>query len=91
MEGFVFNTRRPLFADWRVRDALIHAFDFEFVNRAVTQGQQPRRTSYFANSELAMGSGPADPAERALLEPYRDSLVPNALEAYALPVSNGSP
>lgn len=91
MEGFVFNTRRPLFADWRVRDALLHAFDFDFVNRAVTQGQQPRRTSYFSNSELAMGSGPADPAERALLEPYRDSLVPDALEAYALPVSDGSP
>lgn len=91
MEGFVFNTRRPLFADWRVRDALLHAFDFEFVNRAVTQGQQPRRTSYFSNSELAMGAGPADPGVRALLEPYRDSLVPGALEAYALPSSDGSP
>lgn len=91
MEGFVFNTRRPLFADWRVRDALLHAFDFEFVNRTVTQGQQPRRMSYFANSELAMGPDAADPAVRALLEPYQDSLVPGALEAYALPVSDGSP
>jgi peptide/nickel transport system substrate-binding protein len=31
MEGFVFNTRRPIFQDWRVRDALLHAFNFEFV------------------------------------------------------------
>ena len=38
MEGFVFNTRRPLFQDWRVRDALLHAFNFEFVNRTLNGG-----------------------------------------------------
>ena len=89
MEGFVFNTRRPIFADWRVRDALLHAFDFEFVNQTQTGGVLPRRPSYFGNSALAMGEGPADGRVRDLLEPFRDSLPPDALDAYALPVSEG--
>ncbi|WP_442885313.1 extracellular solute-binding protein [Amaricoccus sp.] len=91
MEGFVFNLRRPVFEDWRVRDALLHAFNFEFVNRTLNGGAFPRRTSYFANSELAMGEGPAEGRVRALLEPFADSLLPDALEAYALPASDGSP
>ena len=70
MEGFVFNTRRPIFADWRVRDALIHAFNFEFVNQTLNGGALPRRTSYFANSALAMQPGPAEGRVRELLEPF---------------------
>jgi peptide/nickel transport system substrate-binding protein len=90
MEGFVFNTRREIFADWRARDALLHAFNFEFVNQTLNQGVFPRRTSYFANSALAMEQGPAGPEVRALLEPFADTLLPGTLEAYALPVSDGS-
>ena len=60
MTGFVMNTRQPEFQDWRVRDALIHAFNFEFINDALTGGQQPRITSYFSNSPLAMTEGPAE-------------------------------
>jgi len=90
MEGFVFNTRRPLFADIRVRDALIHAFNFEFINQTLNGGALPRRTSYFANSVLAMGDGPAGPEVAALLAPFADGLAPDALEAYALPASDGS-
>ncbi|MCB1403513.1 MAG: ABC transporter substrate-binding protein, partial [Rhodobacteraceae bacterium] len=48
MEGFVFNLRRPIFQDWRVRDALLHAFNFEFVNQTLNGGAFPRRASYFA-------------------------------------------
>jgi peptide/nickel transport system substrate-binding protein len=91
MEGFVFNTRREIFRDIRVRDALIHAFNFEFINQTLNQGMFPRRESYFANSALAMGDGPAEPEIRALLEPYRDELAPDVFEAYALPRSDGSP
>jgi peptide/nickel transport system substrate-binding protein len=91
MEGFVFNTRRPVFQDWRVRDALIHAFNYEFVNQTLNAGAFPRRASYFANSELAMGDGPAAGRVLELLEPYREGLTPGALEAYALPVADGSP
>jgi peptide/nickel transport system substrate-binding protein len=91
IDGFVFNTRREIFADWRVREALIQAFNFEFINRTLTGGVQPRITSYFSNSVLGMTPGtPAEGRERALLAPFADSLLPGALEGYALPVSDGS-
>ncbi|MCE2736765.1 MAG: extracellular solute-binding protein [Rhodobacter sp.] len=91
IEGFVFNTRREIFADWRVREALIQAFNFEFINRTLTGGVQPRITSYFSNSVLGMTPGaPAQGRERALLAPFADSLLPGALDGYALPVSDGS-
>ncbi len=90
MEGFVFNTRRPVFRDWRVRDALLHAFNFEFINQTLNGGAQPRRASYFANSALGMGGGPAEGRVRDLLAPFADDLVPGALDAYALPASDGS-
>ncbi|MCA3511908.1 MAG: ABC transporter substrate-binding protein [Rhodobacter sp.] len=91
IEGFVFNTRREIFADWRVREALIQAFNFEFINRTLTGGVQPRITSYFSNSVLGMTPGaPAQGRERALLAPFADTLLPGALDGYALPVSDGS-
>lgn len=90
MEGFVFNTRRPIFQDWRVREALILAFNFEFVNQTLTGGVLPRRASYFANSRLGMGTGPAEGRVRELLAPHAAELPPGALDAYALPVSDGS-
>src|SRR6056297_1200980 len=79
--GFVMNTRRAPFDDWRVRDALIHAFNFEFINAAT----QPRITSYFSNSVLGMEDGPAEGRVRALLEPFAADLLPGALEGYSLP------
>lgn len=91
IEGFVMNTRRPLFQDWRVREALIQAFNFEFINQTLTGGVQPRIQSYFSNSVLGMTPGaPAEGRERALLEPFADTLLPGALDGYALPVSDGS-
>jgi peptide/nickel transport system substrate-binding protein len=90
MEGFVFNTRRPIFQDLRVRDALLHAFNFEFVNRTLNGGAFPRRESYFSNSPLGMDEVPADARVRALLAPFGDELAPDVLEAYALPASDGS-
>ena len=91
IDGFVFNTRREIFADWRVREALIQAFNFEFINRTLTGGVQPRITSYFSNSVLGMTPGtPAEGREQALLAPFADSLLPGALEGYALPFSDGS-
>ena len=91
IDGFVFNTRREIFADWRVREALIQAFNFEFINQTLTGGVQPRITSYFSNSVLGMTPGtPAEGREQALLAPFADSLLPGAIEGYALPVSDGS-
>ncbi|MBZ8119380.1 extracellular solute-binding protein [Roseovarius sp. LXJ103] len=88
--GFVMNTRNAALSDWRVREALIHAFNFEFINDALTGGRQPRITSYFSNSVLGMEPGPAPAPVRALLEPFADSLLPGTLEGYALPVSDGT-
>ena len=90
MTGLVMNTRNPFFADWRVRDAMIHAFNFEFINETITGAAQDRITSYFDNSELAKQPGPATGQVRAFLEPYADALPPGALEGYDLPVADGS-
>ena len=88
--GFVLNTRRPPLDDIRVRDALLHAFNFEFINDTLTGGRQPRITSYFSNSELGMRSGPANGRVRDLLIPFAETLPQEALDGYALPQSNGS-
>lgn len=90
IQGMVMNTRRAPFDDWRVRDALIHAFNFEFINNAINAGEEPRIRSYFSNSVLGMSDGPAEGKVRELLEPFADELLPGALEGYALPVSDGS-
>lgn len=90
MTGLVMNTRRAPFDDWRVREAMIQAFNFEFINETLTGGALPRITSYFSNSELAMAKGPAEGRVRALLEPFAEELPPGTLEGYALPVSDGS-
>jgi len=88
--GFVMNTRNAPLGDWRVREALIHAFNFEFINDTLTGGRQPRITSYFSNSVLGMEPGPAPAPIRALLEPFENSLLPGTLEGYTLPVSDGT-
>ncbi len=88
--GFVMNTRLPQFSDIRVRDAMIHAFNFEFINDAMTGGAQPRITSYFSNSPLAMQDGPATGRVLEFLEPFADQIPADAISGYALPVSDGS-
>lgn len=90
MTGFVMNTRRPPLDDWRVREALITAFNFEYINDTLTGGRQPRITSYFSGSELGMDHGPATGRVRALLEPYADTLLPGTLDGYSLPVGDGT-
>lgn len=88
--GLVMNTRNPLFEDWRVREALIRAFNFEFINQTLNGGDLPRITSYFSNSQLSMQDGPAEGRVREMLEPYGGEILPGAIEGYALPVSDGT-
>jgi peptide/nickel transport system substrate-binding protein len=91
IEGLVFNTRHAIFADWRVRQALIEAFNFELVNQTLNGGATPRIQSYFSNSELGAPAGePATGRVAELLAPFKDQLLPGALEGYALPVSDGT-
>ena len=70
MQAFIFNTRRPIFQDRRVRRALAFAFDFEWTNKNLFYGAYTRTKSYFSNSELASRGLPAGD-ELALLERYR--------------------
>ena len=88
--GLVMNTRRDVFSDWRVREAMIQAFNFEFINQVLNGGQAPRITSYFSNSELGMRPGKADGQVADLLAPFADELPPGTIEGYELPVSDGS-
>jgi microcin C transport system substrate-binding protein len=89
MQGFVFNTRRALFQDPRVRQALAYAFDFEWTNRTVMYGQYDRTESYFSNTELAAEGLPSE-AELELLEPFRDQLPDEVFtEVYQAPSTDG--
>lgn len=88
--GLVMNLRNPLFADWRVREALILAFNFEYMNEVITGNAQRRITSYFSGSELGMSHSAAEGRVKALLEPFAADLPVGALEGYALPVSDGT-
>ncbi len=90
MTGFVMNTRRAPFDDWRVREAMLLAFNFEYMNDTITGGRQKRITSYFSGTELGMRPGPAEGRVRDLLEPFAAELLPGTLEGYALPVGDGS-
>lgn len=90
MTGFVMNTRRAPFDDIRVREALIAAFNFEYINETLTGGAQPRITSYFSNSPLAMEPGPANAEVAEMLAPFKDILPEGTIQGYALPVSDGS-
>ena len=90
MQGFVFNTRRPLFEDPRVRQALAHAFDFEWTNKTLFYGAYTRTASYFSNSELASKGLPSG-EELEILEAYRGR-IPDAVfdTAYTPPLTDGS-
>jgi microcin C transport system substrate-binding protein len=90
MQGFIFNTRRPLFTDRRVREALGLLFDYEWANRQLFNGAYTRTRSYFDNSELAsVGLPSAD--ELKLLEPLRAQIPLQVFtDEYHPPVTDGS-
>ncbi len=75
MQGFLMNTRRPLFKDPRVREALGLALDFEWVNKSLFFDQYTRANSYFSNSPLAATGLPTG-LELSYLEPFRSQLPP---------------
>jgi microcin C transport system substrate-binding protein len=90
MQGFAYNTRRPLFRDRKVREALAYALDFEWSNKNLFYGQYTRSRSYFDNSALA-ATGLPSPAELALLEPYRGRIPDEVFTTeYNPPSTDGS-
>jgi peptide/nickel transport system substrate-binding protein len=88
---FVFNARRPMFADIRVRQALTLLFDFEWINRNFFYNLYRRSASFFDDSELSAYHRPADQKERALLSPYPDAVRADVLDGtWSPPKSDGS-
>ena len=74
-QSYVLNTRRPLLADRRVREALGLAFDFEWMSRQLFYGAYQRVRGIFGNT-LCETHGSPTPAELALLDPWRKELPP---------------
>ena len=70
LEGLAFNTRRAIFADPRLREALAMMFDFEWINANLYSNLFARTKSFFDESELSSSGRPASAAERALLAPF---------------------
>ena len=89
-QGWIFNTRRPKFANPRLREALNYAFDFEWTNTNIMYGAYQRTHSVFQNSDM-MAVGPPDAEEIELLEPWRGKVPDQVFGApFVPPVSDGS-
>jgi peptide/nickel transport system substrate-binding protein len=88
---YVFNTRRAVFADIRVRQAITFLFDFEWINRDFFFNLYRRSASFFDDSELSAYHRPADARERALLAPFPDAVRADVLDGtWSPPMSDGS-
>ena len=85
----IFNLRRPLFQDIRVREAITLAYDWETVNKMLCDSDYQRMTSLFANTSLAH-KGPAQGLELEYLKPYLDTIPKEILEkGYVPPTTKG--
>lgn len=90
LSAFIFNIRRPIFSDRRVRKALNFAFDFEWTNKKIFFDSYTRTKSYFSNSELA-SQGLPDSFELKVLEPYRGKILNNVFnEVFTIPKTDGT-
>ncbi|WPN55643.1 extracellular solute-binding protein [Pseudomonas sp. P9_31] len=90
MQGFVFNLRRPVFQDVRVRQALTLLLDFEWTNKQLFNGAYARTRSYFENSDMA-ATGLPDADQLAILDPFRGKIPEQVFsEAFQNPVTDAS-
>ncbi|OWV95981.1 bicyclomycin resistance protein [Rhizobium sp. R72] len=91
MFGFVFNTRRPVFANVKLREGLSLIFDFEWANKNLFSNAYIRTQSFWQNSDLSSFGVPADERELKLLGSIKDRIDPAILDGtYKLPVTDGS-
>lgn len=90
MQAFFFNTRREIFTDRRVRQALDYAFDFEWTNKNLFFSQYTRSQSFFSNSELA-ATGLPQGEELEILEGFRGKIPEEVFTTvYEAPATDGS-
>ncbi|VEJ55938.1 extracellular solute-binding protein [Pragia fontium] len=85
-----FNVKRPIFADPKVRQALILAFDFHWMNNALfySANQQPR--SFFQNTTYE-ATGLPDKDELDWLMPLKDKVPEEVFtQTYQPPITDGS-
>jgi peptide/nickel transport system substrate-binding protein len=91
MDGLVFNTRRGIFADIRVREALLTLFDFEWINHTYFFDLYKRTASYFDGCDLSAHGVAANAREKELLAPFPDAVRPDIMAGqWAPPVTDGS-
>ena len=89
--GLVFNTRRPVFSDIRVREAIGMLLDFGWLNHNYFYDRYERSASYFEGSALSARGRPADARERALLAPFPGAVRADIMEgAWQPPISDAS-
>jgi len=87
---YVFNTRKPIFQDRKVREALAKAFDFEWTNKNLFHNAYTRSLSYFSNSPMA-SSGLPQGEELKILEPFKSQLPAEVFtQEFKLPITNAS-
>lgn len=91
MQGLVFNTRRPIFADARIREAVLELFDFEWINHNYFFDLYARTASYFDGCELSAHGEPASAREKELLAPFPGVVRDDIMQGkWAPPVTDGS-
>jgi len=89
-QGFVFNVKKPLFADLRVRKAMTYLLDFEWMNKNLFYNQYQRVESYFMNTDY-QAQGLPSKAELAILAPIKDQIPASVFtEVLELPKTDGS-
>ncbi len=91
MNALAFNTRRAVFSNPKVREAIIKLFDFAWINQNLYHGLYKRTQSYFERSLLSSISHPADENEKALLAPFPEAVSPEIMAGtYRMPVTDGT-
>lgn len=89
LKALIFNTRRPMFSDIRVRKALSYLFNADWLNKSLYFSKMQRIASAFPNSELA-ATGKPEGEELRILEEYKADLPADVFgEAYKPNDTNG--
>jgi len=83
--GFVFNTRRAVFADRRVRAALAAVFDFDWINRNFYDNIYQRTIGFWDGTILSAVGRAANRRERLLLAPYPALVSPAIMAGQVIP------